>query len=435
MANNLTQWNANNKNWLKERKRIWSNIQIRLKVMSCIKKSEIKFIRDWYLRGFFTIPKNQYFNDNQSLQELDLPHLLIELWLAPNESTEFSNQVIEKYNTELDIGEARRFFEQYAYSPWLYIKDGKDFFLGSEQRLHKLLYPKHYKQEYYPELSQESFLQFARALKCRIITSTLIYFSHFPPCNNYITKYQTQELIDILHISDSETLNNKTSEYCIKAIDRILLQPDSYPESFVTLARDFFLAFSCDSIPNYIKNKITLLKLLPIPDDEKLIFNALASIYIPCQNNMIATELASMLIPEEREILSQKIEHQSLNHALCDLYRPESINVNDNYILISIKFGPLGDLDIQQIFNAAFISGSDKCYAFFNKQGNPIVFYEYKLGEYEYIDHWEQPYYKYSYIPNKIYEVGQDENFDIYLNENFDNYDDAIPEVVKRYAK
>ena len=460
-------WQVDNKNWMKERRDSWKPIAARLKSTNLLPVKQINQLKKWYLTGEFTpdakeIKRSSYIQDPQHpiWHYLKWSELLIELWLTPNQSNDNLNRTLVDYTTDERsktnkayaeanphyLYDARhRFLEvcldtrpYSAEGEWLYhCAEGESFFMGLEEKLYNILFRSDYIAEKFGEqcldLKKTSDLDAERSYEicAQILSDTNIYFETLPPLKNHISQYRMDELKDALRNINKQLYMGEWVVGLIKTIDRINKQPELFPPEFYFFAKDLANVLDDNSLPEHVKKDIDLMRSIEDSIEQQIAPGAIASFYMQLNSKKDMIDFLPMLNPQKRYESSFAGD---LYSSMSRMNKPEHLTTNENDLLMTFKLGPMGDSDMDNIFWAASILNVNNVYAFFEKPGNPLTFYQIPVEEQEYEDPINGAnIFTCHHTPVPIYEVGQDRNLDQYLNEKFKNYHNALPEIVKRF--
>ncbi len=246
----MIAWNTNDKDWMKQRREKWKNIQPRIKLLLSIEKEEKKVLKKYFLTGE---------EDEQYPITKMACGPLLEMWLHPDQSEEHWRQMKEE-NRYWDEG-AVRFSEEQANRRWgasrgeffnmakgieQRVPEGESFFDGLEERLCRWFKFDTLNREDWPEWSDEVYLK-----ECKKNLRKVRGFDNYlknPNPNPYdITRYQVPIWREaMIHAFEEDYLG---LEWMIEYLCAVLKEPEKCHELVVDFANQLEAAIADPRMP------------------------------------------------------------------------------------------------------------------------------------------------------------------------------------------
>lgn len=253
----ISAWKTDDKEWMKERRAKWKDVQIRLKEMFFFKKDFKSAIKQYSMTG-------EEGEGYGSMKKLDVAPL-IELWLHPDDSPENWAGIKKKYDSSLwGMSKYRCLETIHGLGTDELIGSTESFFDGRDERLYDLFGKRRLKREDYPELDDDEFHKKAWGsfrLAANIVNALLDEV--FNPYNSL--NYRLEEWRDAIELAyDPERVE---FDWVVQLVDRVHRDPDQFTPEQVDLARRVATVLADPTLPENVKADIQAFRERPCHPD------------------------------------------------------------------------------------------------------------------------------------------------------------------------
>ena len=261
----MNDWQLDNKEWVKQRKKLWREVKFNIDIVSegwiNIDKTQQKQVQQYFLTG-----------DQEALKTLYVmfDSLLIELWFYPSDDPEklravFERHVIEKKkyseSTAYRHNERNRFMGKTVHSPAIIYK-GVSIFSGRERLIDELFMPQTLtaaltleKDKNKENFIRNSFLGLSgRFEKFFLRTTGLAY----DICYNKVGFWRDALILSFNAETEGMGIHKDRPEFkwFIIELDAVIANPENYQTCQVDLANEIIEVLNEPEVAALVNDKI-----------------------------------------------------------------------------------------------------------------------------------------------------------------------------------